>query len=708
MIILLTFFTWLVGVSSSSNLCIDDSKFGIKRLQKITKVASAVACRDICDEIEECYYWTFKDNLKLKKRICSLTTIVFKPKSGQTSGAKGCTWEWEANRIVPGGFDIARGHYPEHPIDTEYIFNLNNQVATLDCSSDYKYRTIDGSCNNVANPHWGAAGQQFQRFIDAAYEDDINEPRGGYNSALPSPRVISTDFHDQTIQVTRNDISDLFWQFGQYTSHDTGLTPEVTLDNKLSAGFNNTACATEEYRNNPKCFNIDVKSDPFYEGLLPTYPWLGNARTLPVKGTGGTSNLPRQQVNAGTGFYDCSITYGFNKTLSDQIRNTEGGQGQLIEGKEKLLPIINDTVAPSNLGLGPDVSHIAAGDPRVNVDPWLLSVQTMIFKEHNRIAKVLHNLDNSLDDETLFQKARRIVIAEYQNIVFNEFIPLVIGQSGMSKYNLYTSESSTYDPLVNPTIHNAYQTAAARFGHSLVQGKMKLQDLSTGNPEEEELYLKDNYFTNYNAGTSDDFSPESYAKILAGLTIGPCQHFDRYVTSGLRNFLYNVQGQNNYGDDIAARNIQRGRDHGLPGYFAYRKYCGLSEDTTDIRPDYTNILLSIYNNKPEDIDIWTGGLAEVPVDGAIVGPLFQCLLGQQYHNLKFGDRFFFTHNKDSNTGDVTFTEDQLQNIRGRTMRDLICQNSQSHSIRKHALEIRSNENPILCTEEINHIDFEIF
>ena len=38
--------------------------------------------------------------------------------------------------------------------------------------------------------------------------------------------------------------------------------------------------------------------------------------------------------------------------------------------------------------------------------------------------------------------------------------------------------------------------------------------------------------------------------------------------------------------------------------------------------------MDIYENKPYDIDVWTSCLAETPSEGAIVGPLFQCLLGK--------------------------------------------------------------------------------
>ena len=42
--------------------------------------------------------------------------------------------------------------------------------------------------------------------------------------------------------------------------------------------------------------------------------------------------------------------------------------------------------------------------------------------------------------------------------------------------------------------------------------------------------------------------------------------------------------------------------------------------------------------------MFVGGLAERPLSGAVVGPTFGCLLGQQFQILKKGDRFWYENN----------------------------------------------------------------
>jgi hypothetical protein len=56
-----------------------------------------------------------------------------------------------------------------------------------------------------------------------------------------------------------------------------------------------------------------------------------------------------------------------------------------------------------------------------------------------------------------------------------------------------------------------------------------------------------------------------------------------------------------------------------------------------------------YLRHPDDIDIFAGGISETPVEGGVIGPLFSCIVGQQFYNLKYGDRFYY-ENADERTG----------------------------------------------------------
>ena len=126
--------------------------------------------------------------------------------------------------------------------------------------------------------------------------------------------------------------------------------------------------------------------------------------------------------------------------------------------------------------------------------------------------------------------------------------------------------------------------------------------------------------------------------------------------------------------DLAATNINRGRDHGIPSYNQYRQYCGLGlatsfADLSNTMSDQSIAKLKSVYATVNDIDLWVGGLAEGAFiadnkindtfrpGGSVVGATFNCLLTKQFIELKKGDRFFYENapNAAFGTSSTAFT-----------------------------------------------------
>ena len=110
---------------------------------------------------------------------------------------------------------------------------------------------------------------------------------------------------------------------------------------------------------------------------------------------------------------------------------------------------------------------------------------------------------------------------------------------------------------------------------------------------------------------------------MIGLANQKAPACDLQVNNAVRNKLFTNADKDDRTGDLAARNIQRGRDHGIPGYDKLRKACGMTDLSGTTAPkeisgkNWRN-LMRTYNNDPSQIDGFTAGLAETAPDDGMV------------------------------------------------------------------------------------------
>ena len=54
-------------------------------------------------------------------------------------------------------------------------------------------------------------------------------------------------------------------------------------------------------------------------------------------------------------------------------------------------------------------------------------MHTLFLNEHNRVATLIYDKHQTWDDEHIFQESRKIVIGEFQNVVYTQYLQIVLG-----------------------------------------------------------------------------------------------------------------------------------------------------------------------------------------------------------------------------------------------------------------------------------------
>jgi hypothetical protein len=448
-------------------------------------------------------------------------------------------------------------------------------------------RSMDGSGNNLAHPDWGRARGGFLRRTAVAYEDGADTPAGaGRESARAISNAVAAA--DRAIPNARG-ASDVFWQWGQFLDHDLDLS------------LTNTA----------EPFNIEVplgdaQFDPAGTGaqVIP----LSRTVSAPVNGV-------RQQINSITAFIDASQVYGSDAETALALRALDG-TGRLKTSGNGLLPV-------------DATGSFVAGDIRVNEQVGLIAMQTVFLREHNFWADRIRTEQPGLPDDQIYQRARALVGAEIQAVTYNEFLPVLLGRGALRPYR-------GYRPQVNAGIENAFAAAAYRLGHSMLSSTLLRLGPNGRAIAQGPLALADAFF---NPSAVRQVGIDPY---LRGMAAQRAQELDNQVVDAVRNFLFGPPGAGGF--DLASLNIQRGRDHGLPGYNQVRADFGLPRVASFAQispnPAVQAKLAAVYDSV-DDVDLWVGGLAEDHVRGALVGETFFVILRDQFERLRDGDRFWY-------------------------------------------------------------------
>ncbi|XP_064163926.1 eosinophil peroxidase-like [Anguilla rostrata] len=550
------------------------------------------------------------------------------------------------------------------------------------------YRTATSVCNNLKNPRRGASNTPFTRWLPPKYEDEISQPKGwdpkrSYNGfLLPLVREVSNRILTTVNDGVENDqvFTHLVTIFGQWNDHDLSFTPHSPSIRSFSNGINCDATCEQA---NP-CFPIPIpKQDPRFGANSKTC--LPFFRSAPACGTGSTgfifgANNVLEQINSLTAYLDVGQVYGSEDVLARDLRDLTNDGGLLRvnqrfkDGGRELLPFTNmkpnmcaTRQKVTNTSGLEEVPCFVAGDVRVDENIGLTSLHTLFLREHNRLARALRQLNPHWSSETLYQEARKIMGGYHQVLVFRDYLRHIVGPDELSRR---LSTYPGYDENVDPTISNVFATAAYRFAHLAIQPFMfRLDENYNEHPQFPSVPLYEAFFTPWRVVFEGGIDP-----LIRGLVGSPAKlnTQDNMMVEALRDRLF--QFTSRLALDLGALNMQRSRDHGIPGYNEWRRFCGLSEPQNVEQlaqvmnnTDLAQRLLQLYGT-PANIDVWLGGVAEPFVPGGRVGPLFACLIANQFQKIRQGDRLWW-----QNEG--VFTSRQRASLASVSLARIICDNT---------------------------------
>ena len=528
--------------------------------------------------------------------------------------------------------------------DTSQLPN-NGQHSTPKPDPDQShlaFRTADGSFNDLEHPEMGMAGSRFGRNVPVS-EIHVNAEK----LMEPNPRVISRKL------MTRDEFQ-----------------PASTL--------NVLAAAWIQFQNHGWFHHGDNQPDNKLEIPLPEGdPWPQEHRPMAVGKTiedptrvEGDTKTPATFINTVSHWWDGSQIYGSSQETLEELRSHVDGKMRLND--QGLLPVEESS--------GVDLTGF-------NDNWWvgLSLLHTLFVKEHNAICDRLQQRYPDWSDDQLFGHARLINAALMAKIHTVEWTPGILGHPALQismNANWWGILGKHVKDLVghigdgeilsgivgSPTDHHAapyYLTeefVSVYRLHPLIPDDFEIYTLADGH-----LLKATNFFEASGKRTRAMVEEFGLQDLFYSLGIA---HPGAITLHNYPKFLQQLVRDNGEVFDLAAVDIVRDRERGVPRYNQFRELIGRGrvksfEEITS-NAVWAKEMREVYNNDIDAVDLMVGMFAEdLPAGFGFSDTAFRIFILMASRRLK-SDRFFTNDYRAE-----VYTQFGLDWINNNTMLDVL-------------------------------------
>ena len=500
-------------------------------------------------------------------------------------------------------------------------------------------RTIEGTHNDLAYPKMGSTGRRFGRNVplEHVFPDTAN-------LLVPNPRVVSRDLmtRDEFKPATILNLMAASWI--QFMVHDW---------------FVHKRSAPEDGIEIPLAPGDDWAAGPMKVG-----------RTIADAAPAG-STRPPAYANLNSHWWDGSQVYGCEAAICAKLRSNTGGKLKM---------------EPTNLiPLDPDTGIDCTGF----IDNWWIGLgmlHTLFALEHNHICDLLAKDHPDWNDAQLFATAKLINSALMAKIHTVEWTPAILPHPVIK-----TAMNTNWFGLIdNPELqevvqfigddellggvvgskadhHTAPYSLTEEFVavyrmHPLIPDELALRSLATG------AVLETHQFPEI-AGRKTRAVVERIPMADLFYSFG-VSHPGAITLHNYPKHLQNLKRDNGETFDLAAVDILRDRERGVPRYNQFRRLVHkdpvTSFDELTDNPDWRAQIKRVYNNDIEKVDLMTGLYAEpLPKGFGFSDTAFRIFVLMASRRLK-SDRFFTNE-----YGPRLYTEFGIDYIKNTTMLSLL-------------------------------------